>query len=227
MTLKQLIAPALILASLTLWYCQKSPQVELDSLSKATSNSSDREGCMIQNPGPDPMCNAQVRVRCISAVPGVEVFSWSFASRWYTLQNGMANFFNFYLNGGFGGAEQQGVWYNIPQPVLKQSLLNTCPGNHGNNIILEVYSGGASLVTQWSAIIDVKSGNRITSYFMNGATGVLTPTGAVWLPETIIITDESDVDFLGDCSNMGAQGVLCNPFIGCAECSTGIGDDKK
>jgi hypothetical protein len=226
MTLKHLLAPALMLVAFSFWYCQKSPQPELNTPAQSLSASGEREELACPISVPDPTCSAQIRARCISVAPGAEYNNWEVAGKWYGLQNGATQFFPFTISGGFGGPYQLGVWYDIPNPVIKQPLLDQfCPGRE-NSIECIVLSsdeeGNQFDVTQWSMWVDIRSGNKITTYYMNGATGIMTPTPLSSLVDPSVAFDRTDVDFLSNCSNMGAQGVLCNPMLGCTQCSVSV-----
>ncbi len=233
MTLKHFIAPALLLMAFSFWYCQKTPQSDLNSVVPAVSTSEERGelGCEISDPGEDPTCTAKIRARCITVAPGYTYDFWEVSGSWYALENGETQHFPFTISGGPGVGYQLGVWYDLPKPVIKQSLLDAnCPGRE-NSIECIVYTGddGGNTfnVTQWNMWVDIKSGGRTTTYYMNGATGVMTPVPLNGFPDPDFAFDRSDVDFLNNCSNMGAQGIMCNPITGCVECATSINDGHK
>jgi len=227
---KLLFIPLFFSLAATLWYCQKSTDSYTDSSQSSFALDREEEYCTILDPGANPTCNAKIRVRCIKVASGQSYTSWSLTGKWYKLEgtNGEPYFFSL-LNGGLMGA-QPNVWYDLPDPVLKQSILDSfCPGR-GNVINCLVHtptsSTGLGTVVQWSMYVDILSGGKNTTYLLHGADGILTPFLLDGTPTQIFAFDATDVDFLDNCNNSGFRfNCQSPPGYECAECILNPGSD--
>lgn len=219
---KVLTAFALVAVVTVLWHCQKSP-LPADSLTEQLSlesKSSERELlCEIPFSPTDHSCSAQIRVRCVGTPPGYPWACWYVQGTWNYLRiDNKVHDFNFNLSSAVNQLDQ---WYDIivpntvllppktpKTPLIKQNLLDQyCPGDPGNYFIATVNVGDcfSPSVAQWSMLVDIRSGDRTTTYVMNGATGIMIPQPVENVPQNIA-EDITDVDFFNDCTNNGAQG---------------------
>jgi len=65
-------------------------------------------------------------------------------------------------------------------------------------------------------LVDIQSGGVITTYSLNGATGILTPVEIAWMPNPLSAFDETDVRLMNNCTNRGVRG--CIPGFECVPC---------